>query len=208
MVSLDCPNANRLRFFFVFAVAMAPMTGCGVFDPGPGDLDARRDEVLEKYFTEEAARILSRVPLNEGTVNFSGGFAVGFDWGSRLASWWYGNGGFRQVLIAETADEFVIFHEYIHQADYSRLIDRELFEARLEELRADDQYRAHVEEVEASIRDAHSGDGLSELALAYNDGLTREMVAYLIEGYVRGDYDLPQYFLEVYSSVVQLSAEP
>ncbi|UCE61635.1 MAG: hypothetical protein JSU63_07780 [Phycisphaerales bacterium] len=180
------------------------MAGCGGEFAGPGDLDEYRDEVLDRYFTEDAARILRYVPLSEGTVNVAAGFSVGPDWGSRLASAVFGNGGERQVLIVETVGELVVFHEYIHQADYFGLIDRELFASRYEQLLAGVGYRAIAEDAEATIIELHSGDFLSQLALAYNDGLTRELIAYLIAGYVRGDYDLPEYFLEVYESVVRI----
>lgn len=196
------PNANAWRSSFVFTVALS-LAGCGLVPPRPGKWDARRDEVLDRYFTEEAAEILNDVPLNEGQVNLSGSFAVGDDWGSQLASWVYGNGAFRQVLIQASSDEFNILHEYVHQADYSGLIDRELFRTRLKQLRADDAYRAIVEEAEASIRGFYSLNFLNELALAYNDGSTREMIAYLIKDYMRGYYDLPDYVLEVYSSVLR-----
>jgi|GEM_PF-3725787 len=199
-------NANPWRFSYGLALPLSLLAGCGQYAPGPGKLDSRRDAVLAAYFTEEAEEILRVVPLNEGTVNRAAGFAVGDDWGSQLASWVYGYGAFRQVLIAPSADECTIFHEYVHQADYSGLIDRQEFNTRVEQLRAEVGYRAIVEKAEAVIRDAHSGDFLSELALAYNDGLTRELIANLIVGYVRGDYDLPEYFLEVYSRALRLGA--
>ena len=188
----------------LLGMALALLVGCGAQIAGPGTYDEVRDDVLDRYFTEEAAQILREIPLNQGTVNLAGAFAVGPDWGSRLASWVFGNGCHRQVLVTSSPDELIVFHEYVHQADYSGLIDRQAFAEQYARLKADDEYRQIAEGLEETILWFHSLNFWNQVALAYHDGMTRELIAHLIEGYVGGDYDLPDYLLEVYAPVVRI----
>ena len=200
----DIGTAGSLSL--LLGMALAPLAGCGTQAAGPGTFDEIRDGVLDRYFTEEAAQLLREIPLNQGAVNLSGAFAVGPDVGTRLASWIYGNGCHRQVLVTASPDEMIVFHEYVHQADYSGLIDREAFAEQYDRLKADEEYRGIAEGLEEMILWFHSLNFWNEIALAYNDGMTRELIAHLIEGYVGGDYDLPDYLLEVYAPVVRIQS--
>lgn len=118
--------------------------------------NTRRDEVLERFFTPEAVSVLNDVPLTYGHVGSTLGFSVGDDLGSELISAATGNGCGRQVIIAPAmsfvaddielsgtveVDDWVILHEYVHQADYSGLILRDVFREAYQQLRRDPPYQ-------------------------------------------------------------------
>ncbi len=183
--------------------------------PSPCDsvspaMDAWRDEVLERYFTEEAIAVIGDVPMRYCDLGGGWSMAVGDDWGSRLASVAAGCGCCRQVVLSEWADDYTVVHEYVHQADYEGLIPRGLFEERYGQLRADPLYSDIAFTIEGWLIEEYASDLNGILSLVYDDGFMREIVAYLIEGWLMDYYELPEYMLEPYGGVIlgsyQLSA--
>ena len=191
---------SRRRATALGLVALA-LGGCNLFTPTD---NARRDAVLAAHFTQEAAAVLGDIPLRSGGVGGTWSMAIGDDWGSRLASTFYGYGNRRQVLMSEGADDLVVFHEYVHQAHYSGLISDQLFQERYSRLRCDPEFARVAEMLEEFIWENYTEDVFTWLALLYDGGLTRELIAYAIEGWKRGLYDLPDYFLDVYRDTVRM----
>src|SRR5690606_31015379 len=134
----------------------------------------------------------------------------GDDFGSRLLSVFSGFGNRRQVIISQDspAEDMLILHEYVHQADYFGLIDKSLFRERYAILRQDIHFRDLAEGWESRIVRYHAsgGFGYGLVALAYNHGLERELIAYLIQGWIEEMYELPEYMLEVYVGVIRMDA--
>ena len=179
--------------------ALLPMIGCGGPAPSDPDLIEQRDEVFARYFTEEAIEVLARVPIRTGSVNGQIAFSVGDDFGSQLAALAFGNLPIRQVLVGEEGvSDFILFHEYLHQADYSGLIERASFLDAYEQLEQDSEF-SHLAPIYGSRRRAScSDDFLCLLVLSYGNGVTRELIADLIGDWVDGIIDLPDYLLDVY----------
>jgi hypothetical protein len=176
--------------------------GCATVSP-PDDL--RRNAVLEKYFTSEAGRMLRHVPLRYGTLPGYGGIAIGDDPAMRLLSYVQGFGNRRQVILSENFDDMTLFHEYIHQAQYSGLIDTAFFLERYSMLTQDPRYVLIPERWEEYLwRDY--GRSPAVAVLLYDQGVTRELIAYLLEGWMLRWYDLPDYILDVYRPAVRLEA--
>jgi len=172
------------------------------------DLNGWRNRVLPQYFEQPAVGELETVPMFYAeNLNF-GGFAVGDDWGSRLLSVYYGLGNMRQVILAILESDYpiagrsLIFHEYIHQAEYSGLISRSLFKERLEQLRGDTAYAQTAADLDEFLAVLLEGGFVEDLPYTYDDGINREAMAYLIEFWADGCFDLPDYVLEVYAGVV------
>lgn len=182
-------------------------TGCPLLSVSrfPSD-DARRDAVLSAYFTEEAIEFLGTIPLRYGKLPGGCAVAIGDDWASRSLAIALGFGDERQVIVdPECAeDDLLIFHEYIHQADYAGLLSRRLFHERFARLRRDPAYSAIAEEWIEFLAESYCSDFLLCMTLAYEAGVTRELIAFVIEGWVAGYHDLPDYFLEVYDGVVRM----
>jgi hypothetical protein len=192
---------NAPDVFLVACLLLLALTGCPI-ERQP--LDEQRDRVLEAYFTEEAIAVIGDIPMYTADLAGSGGFSIGDDWGSRLISSFLGYGGERQVLISEGASDRTVFHEYLHQADYAGLLSRDLFDERYAILREDETYAYIALDWEQFLRDVYTDKPQQAISLAYDDGPTRELLAYLIQGWIRGDYDLPDYFLDVYRGVIRL----
>jgi len=165
----------------------------------------RRDAVLEEYFTPEAARILRQVPLHYGGAQGFGGVAIGDDTGSRLLGFFQGFGNRRQVILNFRSDDMTVFHEDIHQAQYSGLIDERLFRERYERLKRDPHYEGIPRRWDRYLRRVYARSPAIG-ALLYGRGITRERIAFLIEGWMMGSYELPDYMLEVYERAVRLEA--
>jgi len=171
----------------------------------------RRDQVLQKYFTPESIAKLSTVPLRVGESGAQayGGLSVGNDIGSRIAAFWWCYPWERQVLVTHPQPvDRVIFHEYVHQADYFGLIPREAFVAALARLKEDPAYGEQVRARERNIVQAYSANIYGKLALWYDDGLTREMVAHLSTDWAFRDADWPPYFLKVYDQALKITEKP
>jgi hypothetical protein len=191
------------------AVAGATLAGCPC--PPEGLYNERRDEVLPRYFTPEALEVIGDIPMNPGSPNGAIGFAVGDDWGSRLVSAACGYCDQRQVLIyTEAVPERVIFHEYVHQADYSGLISRSLFRERFLMMESDPN--PEYQRAAAAVRDLLerlTGENLlADIAYAYDEGIVREGLAYTIELWSQGEIELPDYMFEVYADAVLPEVEP
>lgn len=179
-------------------------------------LNQCRDEVLALLFTQQARDIIESVPIREGDVNGSGGFAAGDDFGSQFISYLYGNGCGRQVLVrlggASARDigrgyvvrASLVFHEYIHQADYSGVISRDLFRRRFQRLLEDPGYNEGAAAVRDWVVQEWTRTPLDELAFSYDDGETRELIPSIIELWMYGTIDLPAYMLEVYEFALEL----
>lgn len=175
------------------------LTGCVATRPD----NLRRDVVLQDFFTPDAVKELETIPLYYGHLEGFCGLAVGDDLGTRVAGVLLGFGNRRQVILGYDCDDLALFHEYVHQAQYSGLIDTGLFRERVSWLFNDPFYGDIPRRWQAVILREY-GRGPALAALLYRRGLTRELVAYLIEGWVAGAYDLPDYFLDVYAGTVRL----
>lgn len=196
---------GRAAVSAALGLALAIVTqGCAT--TGPTD-QFRRDRTLREYFTPEARAVLRHVPMHYGELPGFDGFAIGNDPGTRLAGMILGFGNRRQVVVDADCDGLTIFHEYIHQAQYSGLIDTRLFLERYERLRQDPHYARIPRTWESYIRRRY-GQSTAAAALIYGRGITRELIAYLIQGRMEGWYDLPDYMLDVYRDTVRLDAAP
>ncbi len=178
------------------------VTGCIPTSPDDATLETCRDDVLDALFTPDAAAALREVPIRHGSINGSVGFSAGNDWGSQFVSGLYGNGFCRQVLLGPGADAYTVFHEYTHEADYSGLISRTFFEERLEQLLADPDFGPTARALSDAINRAYTAEPLIALSFAYDDGPTRELIAFMADEWLRGECDWPAYFLDVYSGAI------
>lgn len=190
----------------VLAILNLAFTGCTPQQKIP--LNDLRDDILPAFFTDDAIAEIGQVPMYSGSINEYWALSVGNDWGSRALAAVYGYGCERQVLMPYSLDEphenwldLLTFHEYIHQADYEGLLSRELFASRLERMRDDPDY-ADVADALDNLLASLTADPLGELLYTYDSGLTREAMAYLIQYWADGCFDLPDYMLEVYDGVV------
>lgn len=183
--------------------ALLVLTGCISTRPDP----VRRDLMLQEFFTPEAVAELETIPLYYGHLEGFCGFAVGDDLGTRAAGVLLGFGNRRQVVLSPDCDDLALFHEYLHQAQYSGCIDTRQFLERLDWLFSDELYGDIPRRWKALILREYAR-GPAIVALLYRRGLTRELMAYIIEGWVAGAYDLPDYFLEVYADTVRLERRP
>ncbi len=167
-----------------------------------------RDRVLERYFTPEAREILGKVPLRVGELDTLGGLAVGDDIGSRIMGLYLGYPWERQVIVVDGSPDELIFHEYVHQAEYSGLITiRELL-GTLALPDYDPQELAFANWVEESIEESYGADPITAIALAYNDGLNRELLAYLAEYYTFDDtLDWPEQLKSAYSVALRFDSK-
>jgi hypothetical protein len=199
---------TRRTWYGPWAALSAIVVFGGAGCPSPCDsvspaLNAWRDEVLATYFTEEAIAVIGNVPMRYCHLGGGWSMAVGDDWGSRLASVAAGCGNCRQVVLSEWADDYTVVHEYVHQADYAELISRDLFEERYGQVRGDPLYADIALALEDWLLEEYASDLNGVLSLVYDDGFMREIVAYLIQGWLMGYYDLPPYMLEVYGGVIR-----
>ncbi|GMW02869.1 MAG: hypothetical protein AMXMBFR84_40050 [Candidatus Hydrogenedentota bacterium] len=195
---------SRGRAIVLAAGILAVAGGCVLQKILLNDL---RDAILPDYFSAEAIGLVGDVPMYQGDID---GYAlsVGDDWGSRFLSALFGYGNERQVLVPFAADEprlpwvdLLVFHEYIHQCDYSDVLSRELFIERLAQYRQDPAYADDSAALDALL-ESLGGNGIQEIGYIYDDGLNREALAYVIEAWVDGCIELPGYMLDVYDGVV------
>jgi len=193
---------------FVSALSLIFSVGCAPQEKWP--LDDVRDEVLQAFFTPKAVNAIGNVPMYMGEIGEGWALSVGNDWGSRLLAWAYGYGNERQVLMPYYGElprepwvDFLTFHEYIHQADYEGLLSRELFASRFEQMRNDPSFAHVAVDVDNFLAGLTEEDSLGNLVYSYDNGLTREAMAYLIQFWADGCFDLPDYMLDVYDGVVQ-----
>lgn len=166
-----------------------------------------RDEVLQKYFTPEAVERLSQVPFRIGDfdINIGNGLSVGNDLGSQLAASLSGYPWGRQVILKPSfATEYWIFHEYMHQAQYSGFVSRREFNDVFRRLKDDSEYSQDAIEIEEDIIDDYNDSIGTWMALRYNFGLAREMIAYISDHWIFKGYEWPEYFLSVYSRSLKL----
>jgi hypothetical protein len=190
-------TARCIPFLFLFLAA-----GCSTISP-PDDL--RRNAVAQKFFTPEAGRVLRHVPLRYAPLPGYAGIAIGNDTGSRATAILQGFGNRRQVVMSPNSDDITLFHEFIHQCQYSGLIDTALFEERYAKLKRDPRFARIPERWEEYLwRDYGRSPALA--ALLYDRGVTRELIAYLIEGWMLKWYDLPEYMLDVYRPAVRFES--
>lgn len=189
-----------LMRFVLLLTALA--AGCATVPPPD---NSRRDAVLGEFFTAPAAAVLARIPLHYGHVSGYSGVAIGDDAGSRILGYAQGFGNRRQVIMGYRSDDMTLFHEYIHQAHYSGLIDEQLFRERYDILKDDPRYAHIALRWERYLRRVY-GRSPALFALLYGRGVTRELIAFLIEGWMMGLYDLPDYMLDVYRPAVRLEA--
>lgn len=195
----------RVRIWVAVMVAAATV-GCPRIELV--SLNAIRNAVLPDYFNEAALDAIGGVPMYEGNLGPGGGcggLAVGDDWGSRALSAALGNGHRRQVIIScPNPDEYLVLHEYAHQADYEGLISRELWAERFARMETDPNpaYRAaaaYINGIFDLLREYPS----QAIALRYDDGMLREGIAYTIDSWAAGIIELPDYMWEVYSDAIR-----
>lgn len=120
------------------------------------------------------------------------GVLGGDDWGSRSLAAAFGYGSERQVLLpykeCDLHDlwiDLLIFHEYVHQADYEGLLSRALFDERLEQMRNDPDY-ADVAFALDNLLDSLKDKPFGQIGEAYDDGRSREGMAYLMQFWAGG----------------------
>lgn len=176
------------------------------------DVNDTRDEILPNAFTDEAITSIGDVPMYQIEFpGFGGALSVGNDWGSRAVSAIGGYGNERQVLMnvfflpQSNSYQLIVVHEYVHQADYEGLISRDLFRKRIFRMIADPAYEEESEAFLEFLADL-AGNGLYGVTLLYDNGVLREGMAYLIEAWVDGCIELPDYVLEVYEDAIRFDS--
>jgi len=114
----------------------------------------------------------------------------------------------RQVLVSPPGlSDLSVMHEYVHQAVVSGLIDRSSFTAAYAILKEDEAYADIPTEYEPRVTDhlcRDQNDWRCPIVLAYDDGLGRELIAFLIQDWVAGQIDLPDYLLDVYRQTLRI----
>lgn len=216
MGNLGSSARTYLLLTSAFVMPTSSISCCQVPPDNPALL-ACRDELLSLLFTPQAVADLVFVPLRFGNVNDASAFASGNDFGTLLASAVYGNACERQVLVnpqgysSNTCEEdrvrvdpLILFHEYVHQADYSGLISREEFHNQFAKMLEDPEYASVAMTLEADIQVGYNYNFLAPLTLSYDDGLTRELVAWSIERWLVGSIDLPDYILDLYRRALKM----
>lgn len=172
------------------------------------DQHVRRDEVLGRYFSDEAAEALASVPLRSiaGNPTKYRGIAIGDDPLTRLWSVILGFGDARQVVVSEhhLDDDGLIIHEYLHQADYSGLIDRRLVLAQFALLKADPEHLDYATRREDSILRTYGESLFGQAELILFDGLGIELVAFIGNDIATGRIVPPPYLWEPFAAVLRM----
>ncbi|MBX3178858.1 MAG: hypothetical protein KF886_16000 [Candidatus Hydrogenedentes bacterium] len=199
-------TAHRIHLAFVAALAVLG-AGCAA---SYTEANAARDEILETYFTPEAAEVLKAVPLRVGPLTETvEGLAVGDDLGSRLAGVYFGYPWEKQVIVTPPLSDDTILHEYVHQADYAGFISRSEFAAAVIGPEASEADKEYARNVRTLIRITY-GDGLlGTIALWYDDGLNREWLAWLAQNYALDEsLEWPAHLIPVYERALQFPTAP
>ena len=195
------------RGMVVAACLLCASFGCTGAFPSDPELLEQRDRVLGTYVTEEAIAELVAGPIRFGNTARFGGLALGDDLVSYVGALILGNPPMRQVLVASPGlSDLSIMHEYVHQAAISGFIDRSWFVAAYARLKKDETYADIPTEYEPRVRDniCVEKDWRCPIVFAYDDGVGRELVAYLIQDWVTGQIDLPDYLLDVYRRTLRI----
>ena len=183
--------------------------GC---EPPPQDaeLNACRDALLTMAFTPEATAALSDIPVRYGEVPGAIAYATSDDPLSVIIPAIFGNGFADGVLLSHGAapscaeggplvPAFTLFHEFIHEADFEGIIDRELFRSRFAQMSEDPAFGEQALAFQAFLISISN-----PLAVTWGDQLTIELFAYAPVYWLDGSLDLPDYVLEVYENVIAL----
>ncbi len=180
------------------------VTGCS---QRIADRQERRDEVLAKYFTDEAATVLASIPLRSisGNETKYRGIAIGDEPITRLWGVILGLGDARQVVVSDEHldDDGLIVHEYLHQADYSGLIDRRAFVDQFAVLRTDPDHADYAARRANSILKSYGGSFFGQAELVLFDGLNTELVAFVGKDIATGELVAPPYLWDVYSQTLR-----
>jgi hypothetical protein len=181
------------------------LTGCGA---PLSEHVQRRDHVLGAYFTDDAAAVLTGVPLRTtpAVSNRYRGIAIGDDFLTRAASILLGLGNARQVVVVAKFldDDGLIIHEYLHQADYSGLIDRKLFLERFHLLKTDPEYMDYALHQERSIAQAYGASIFGRAELLLFDGMNVELLAFVGRDIATGDLTPPDYLREPFAHALRM----
>lgn len=199
----------------VTGFGMALLFGC---DRPPEDesLNACRDALLAAAFTPDAAAVLRNVPLRYGEVAGIAAYATDDAPLSRIICAAFGNGFADGVLLSRAAapscseggplvPSFTLFHEFLHEADFHGLIDRELFRSRFMQMSEDPAFGEQALAFQEFLQDAYIRSNNS-LAVTWGDQLTIELLAHAPVFWLDGSLDLPDYMLEVYNNTIALDS--
>ncbi|MFC1691417.1 hypothetical protein ACFL0W_04510 [Nanoarchaeota archaeon] len=222
----------------------AGASGCYVFSQPIDDFISRQsdkikisseDDVLDKYFTEEAKNVLKDIPVFITYTNHISffGFSPDNDLISSLGGWFTSGHYGRQVCINQegvrdeskiSIDEEVLqlylVHEYIHQAQYAGLIDQEAFNKAYERLLCEKSYDKEncdapyfdglLKYIETDVLDHTSSDNWWQAFFtgsSVEETKAFERVAYFGSMSAVFGRDLNRDFNEVYKDVLKVSQE-